>query len=221
MRRSGRFSPPMGADRSSRTGLADLVVDVAVPVALYYVLRAAGASVYLALLVGAVVPAVSSVIKAVRRRTLDRLGVFMLSTMLAGVVVALIAGSPRFLLAKDGWVTAAVGIWFLISSRGSRPMAFVFARAAMEGRGPFKTSWATLWDTSAPFRRSWRISSLIWGVGLLIDAVVRVIMAYTLPVDLVPALSTALLPVTVVILVGLDQINQRQAGLRHMLVGKS
>ncbi len=37
--------------------------------------------------------------------------------------------------------------------------------------------WDQLWDTSAQFRRIWRVCTLIWGVGMLADAVVRVVIS--------------------------------------------
>jgi intracellular septation protein A len=195
------------------------VLNALVPVALYYGLRVVGASVYLALLAGAVVPAVTTAAGVIRSRTVDRLGAFMLSTMLLGVAVALIAGSPRFLLAKEAWVTAAVGVWFVLSARGSRPLSFVFARAMLEGRHPFTDQpWDQLWERSPGFRKGWRISSLIWGIGSLVDAAGRVVLAYTLPVDLVPALTPVMFVASFVVLALIDQINYQRTGLRLLLV---
>lgn len=44
----------------------------------------------------------------------------------------------------------------------------------------------------------WRISTLMWAVGLLADAVGRVWMAFTFPPDVVPALATGLYVVTII-----------------------
>ena len=195
------------------------MLNALVPVALYYGLRAVGASVYLALLAGAVVPAVTTTAGVIRSRTIDRLGAFMLSTMLLGVAVALIAGSPRFLLAKEAWVTAAVGVWFVLSARGARPLSFVFARAMLEGRPPFTDEpWDDLWERSPDFRRGWRTSSLIWGIGSLVDAAGRVVLAYSLPVDVVPALTPVLFVASFVVLALIDQINYQRTGLRRLLL---
>ena len=57
---------------------------------------------------------------------------------------------------------------------------------------PVATSWDTLWDTSPRFRRNWQVSTIIWGTATLTDAIIRVVMAATLPVNLVPALAGAL-----------------------------
>jgi intracellular septation protein A len=208
--------------RRPGSGAVTIAAEVILPIALYYALRAAGTSVYLALLVGAVVPAAVSVATLVRSRTVDQVGAFMLTTLLLGVAVSLIAGSPRFLLAKEAWVTAAVGAWFLISAGRRRPLAFVFARAMLEGRSRFSPEpWDALWDRSTSFRRTFRISSLIWGVGMLVDAAARIVMAYALPIDLVPALSAGLSALTVTVLVLIDQINYHRTGFRQVLLGRS
>ncbi len=207
--------------RRPGSGAAIIAVEVVLPIALYYVLRAEGTSVYLALLLGAAVPAAISVATLVRARTVDQVGAFMLTTMLLGVAVSLIVGSPRFLLAKEAWITAAVGGWFLISTTRRRPLAFVFARAMLEGRRFSAESWDALWDRSPSFRRTFRTSSLIWGVGMIGDAAARIAMAYTLPVDLVPALSAGLSALTIVVLALVDQVNYRRTGFHQVLAGRA
>ena len=47
------------------------------------------------------------------------------------------------------------------------------------------------WDQEAGFRRHVRILTAIWDVNFLGDAMVRVVLAYTLPVDAVPGVSIA------------------------------
>ena len=46
----------------------------------------------------------------------------------------------------------------------------------------------------------WRVASVAWGIGTLLDAVLRWVMAYRLPIDVVPALSIALYAVTTIVL---------------------
>jgi intracellular septation protein A len=218
-RRVNGGSLPSASRRSPNSGPSAIVSDVLVPLALYYVLRTAGASVYLALLLGATAPALRTLAGLIASRTVDCLGTFMLTTLLVGVGLSLISGSPRFLLAKEAWVTAVTGGWFLISARGRRPLAFVFARALLEGRRVFTNqSWDALWER---FHRTFRISSVIWGAGMLTDAALRVLIAYTLPVDVVPALTTALLPVSFVVIALIDQINYQRGGLRPALLGRT
>jgi len=62
---------------------------------------------------------------------------------------------------------------------------------------------------------------VIWGVGMLVDAALRVLFAYTLPIDVVPALTTVLFPVSFVVIALIDQINYRLTGLRRALLDQA
>ena len=57
----------------------------------------------------------------------------------------------------------------------------------------------------------------MWGAGLLADAVLRVVMSYTLPVAAVPGLGGALWPVTFVVLQVVSNVYYHRAGLYRIL----
>ena len=52
----------------------------------------------------------------------------------------------------------------------------------------------------------WKVSSVMYGVGTLLDAVLRVVFAYTLPPDVVPGLGTALVAVTTIVLMVMTNV---------------
>ena len=204
-----RPKPPSGR----HTGLV-LLVDMALPIGLYYGLRAGGVSSYLALIVSALVPMVSALVQFARERRLDAMAVFVAVVILVGLLASLVSGSTRFMLAKDGWVTGAAGLWFLATVRARRPLAFVGGRPFLEGR--FRsdgTSWDVLWEEFPKFRRIWRVSTAIWGVAMILDGLLRVLMAYALPVDEVPGLGGLLWPVTLVLLQLVNGVYYEWAGL--------
>jgi hypothetical protein len=175
------------------------VVGIAGSTALYYLLRHLGASVYVALLVGAVVSLVPALLGLVAGDRPGGLETFFTVLLFAAFVVALLPGDPRFLLAKDAVITAGVGAWFLASLRfADRPLAYQFARPMVEGRLGWPGDWEVLWQ-EVWFRRMWRTSSVVWAVATLLDAVARVLMAYSLPVDVVPALNLATWVATLVL----------------------
>lgn len=204
--------------------LALLVLDVGAPIGLYYGLRAAGLSNLVALGAGAIVPAVGVVIQLVTRRRLDGVGGVVVVSVLATIMLSLITDSPRFLLARDGFITALWGLWFLATLRARwgplsrRPAAFALARPLMEGRRPFGTaSWDEVWAREPAFQKIWRVSTIIWGAGLLADAVLRVLMSYTLPVGVVPGLGGALWPVTFIVIQVVTNVYYHRAGLYRLL----
>jgi len=194
-----------------------LLVDLVVPVALFYGLLAAGVDLVVALVVGAAVPAASAIVTAVTTRRIEGLAIAVIALLLLSSAVSLVTGSPRFLLAKDAGLTAVWGAWFILSLRGRRPLTFRFTRPLVEGRTIFGRTavdaWDQLWETDAHFRRMWQVSSVIWGTALVLDAAVRVVIAYTLPLDVVPGLAGALWPVTFVALQVVTNIYFARCGL--------
>jgi len=191
---------------------------VVAPIGVYYALRAAGVSNLTALSIGAVAPGLGAAVQIARARRVDRLALAVMSTMLASAGFSFVTGSTRFVLAKDGWITGLWGLWFLLSARGRRPAAFLFSRPLLEGRKAFTSeSWDSLWDRVPAFRRTWSVSTVMWGVGLILDAGARVVMAYTVPVALVPAIGGALYPATFVALQVITNVYYHRSGLWTVL----
>jgi hypothetical protein len=176
-------------------------IDFALPVAVYYGLRLGGVDVYLSLLAGALVSAVSGVVPLVRNRRLDGVSGYMTVMMLGSVGVSLVSGSTRFLLAREALLTGVTGVWFIASIWTRRPLSYQFSKPLLEGRLRWPSSWEDIWETAPRFRRMWRISSVLFGIGTLLDAVARVVMAYTLRPDVVPGLATGLYLVTSAVLI--------------------
>ncbi|MBV9335596.1 MAG: hypothetical protein JO243_06850, partial [Solirubrobacterales bacterium] len=188
------------------------------PIVLYYLLRSEGVSYAVALLVGAALPAVAAGSTLLLERRADPVAVMMLAALAGALLSSLIAHSPRFLLAKDGLITGMWGVWFMASARGQRPAALIFARPLMEGMRMFAGhSWDVLWATEPRFRRIWRVSTVMWGVGLLLDAAARVAISYTLPVDQVPGIGGALYPVTFIVLQLITNVYYTRARLYPLL----
>ncbi|GLY63828.1 VC0807 family protein [Amycolatopsis taiwanensis] len=211
------------ADRGARRReIGSVLIDLVVPVAGFYVLRAAGAGVVASLVLSSAPTTLFLVYQAIRRRRLDALAVFVLVIMAASVGASFVTGSPRFLLAKDGWFTAAIGIAFLTTLLRARPLAFTLSRALLTRTGMaarFQTgSWDHRWATIPWFRRVWRTATVLWGAGLLLDAAARVIMSYTLPVDTVPALGGALWAVTFLALQVIQHFYFTRKGLWNSLL---
>ena len=156
--------------------------DIGAPIAVYYVLHGAGVSNLAALAAGGRAPGARRTLAAGRPAP-GRHGRRGGAGHDGGVTGDLAdRAQPRFLLARDGLITGIWGAWFLATLAARRPAAFLFARPLLEGRLVFAvTSWDALWDAEPRFRRIWRVATVWWAAGLLADAVIRMVMAYTLP----------------------------------------
>jgi hypothetical protein len=225
---SGPHPAPASGAAGGTHALRTTVIDVVAPIAAYYGLRAAGASVWLALVAGAVVPAIGVVAGVLARRRIDAMGFLVLAAVAVSAAVSLVTGSPRDLLARDGLITGAWAGYMYVSLLARRPATFVVSRPLLEGRRVFDArarawvrpagqSWDELWDRVPRFRLIWRACTVIWGTAILADAVIRVIMAYTLPTGLVPALGGALWPVTFIVLQVITNIFFARSGFWQIL----
>jgi hypothetical protein len=177
------------------------VIGIIGSTALYYLMRHVGVSVYAALVVGAVLSLVPACVSLLRGNRPSGLEAFFTVLLFASFAISLLPGDERFLLAKDALVTGGVGFWFLASLWwADRPLAYQFAKPMIEGRGGWVGDWERRWREDAWFRRMWRTSSALWAAGTLLDAVARVVLAYTLPADVVPGLNLAMYVATAVVL---------------------
>ncbi|MFB9679629.1 VC0807 family protein [Streptosporangium vulgare] len=193
-----------------------MLVDLVLPIGLYYALRAADVGYVASLVVSSLVPGTGMVATLVRERRLDSVGLFMVSAMLVSAGLSVVGGSPRFLLLKGALVMVVAGGWFLATARGPRPLALQFSRPLLEGRvGARDVSWDDLWAVSPRFRRVWRVSTVVWGVGALADAAVRGVIALTLPIDLAVGLGGVQYGAFSVVILVIVNVYQARAGLYH------
>ncbi|WP_432146316.1 VC0807 family protein [Streptomyces sp. bgisy084] len=187
-----------------------LLCDVLLPVGLYYALRGAGLGELMALLISAVAPALNAGYSIVRQRKVDSIGLFVIAILVVVGLGSLLSDSPRVALARGGWFTGLIALWILGTLCTSRPFTFRVLKALLPAKSE---ALEHFWDTDPRFRRVWRGLAVLWGGGLLGDAVLRVIMAYTLPVDSVPALDGALYVVTYLLLQVITQVVLHRTGV--------
>ena len=194
-----------------RSGLW-LLAGFLLPLAVFYGLRAAGAGAYAALLAGTAVSVGATAVDVIRQRSIGPLTLFVVSLMVFSTAVSLLAGDVRFLLARGAWATGLSGLWFLVSAFTARPLVYRFSRPLLEGRFGWPGNWNQLWTDMPRFRRIWRVTGIMWGAGLLLDCGLRILMAYTLPVDSVPVLSTVLSAATSAALIAAANIYYQATG---------
>jgi intracellular septation protein A len=173
-----------------RGAAISLFCDIALPVAAYYVLRAFGVSEVWSLILSGVPPTLRVLFSLIRYRKLEGMGLFALTVLVLNLGTALVSGDARTLLIRSGWVSLPMAAWMLGSLfLARRPMTFQATVALLPGRAERLES---LYRAKPGFRRVWRRLAVIWGITTLAGCGANIVMAYTLPVDSVPALDTLL-----------------------------
>ena len=174
--------------------LSGLAADVGLPLVGYYGLRVAGASEWVALLGATALAGVRLVVVALRSRRVTWFAALMLAVFGLGLALAFVGGDPRFLLLKDSLTTGVVGLVFLASLGAGRPLTL----SAFQTWKPDEAAeMEHLYRTAPAARRIFRVSAVVWGVGLLAEAGLRVPLIYVLPLDVAVGASTAMMIVTI------------------------
>jgi hypothetical protein len=193
---SSTVTPGTGSAVTPGTGMGQalkpLLIDVAVPLAMYYALRdGAGLSLWLSLALGSVVPAIRSIAGLAVNRQLNLLATLMLAVNVAGIAVSFWAGDPRLLFAKDSVISSVIGVAMLISAGAGRPlMSAGLEPFVTRGQADRTAAWGRLRAGSSRFRRLEARFTVIWGLALLADCVVRLWCAFTVPVGTMAWLGT-------------------------------
>ena len=180
----------MNRDRNLKGLVKTLIWDVGGPAVVYYALRTLGVPELLALAAAAGFALVRIAFTALRDRRFDGVAAVMAGVFGVGLVLTLITGDPRAMLAKDSVVTGAAGMVFLGSCLIRRPLMYTLIRRVLPE--PRRAEAAERRRTEPGYRRTLTLMSAVWGVILLTEAVVRVVLVYSLPVDVMFGLSHAI-----------------------------
>ncbi|WP_163508585.1 VC0807 family protein [Fodinicola acaciae] len=180
-----------------RSLLLSLVWDFGLALVTYYGLRALGADPFVALLAGTVVSGLRVAYVAFRSRTFDLFAAFLMTVFGVSLVLSFVTGSARFLLVRESFGTAAAGLFFLGSLFVGRPLIYYAARRMqLDGGKRFDG----LWRDEASFRHIFRVMTVVWGVGLLFEAVVRIPLVFLLPIDVMAGVGGLMFVAVMVLL---------------------
>ncbi|MFD7450296.1 VC0807 family protein [Kitasatospora sp. NPDC059827] len=181
------------------SGLRPLLLDVAAPLAGYYLLHSAcGLSEFAALAWSSAFPAGRTVLGLLRERQVNLWAALMLAVNLAGLALTFVTGDARMMIAKDGGLSGTVALAILVSAVvGRSVMTPVLMPFMTKGKQDRAAAWQRLVEGRAAgsraFRRHERVFAGIWGTALLAECAARVVGAFTLPVSTMAWLSTVFL----------------------------
>jgi len=163
-------------DRSRLRALAPIAVfDIGGPLAVYWLLRAAGAHEVTALILSGLPPAAGVALGIIRRRRVDAIGVLVLFGIVTGTVVGMVSHSARLVLLEGSVPTAALGLACLGSLLTNRPLML---RIVLETIGPDTPTGREVedWQASPGGQHVFRLVTIAWAITYLGEATARVII---------------------------------------------
>ena len=172
--------------------------DVGLPLVGYYGLHLLGVADLPALLAAAGLALLRVVWVAVRDRRLNPFATVMLVVYGLSAGLALARGDAHFLVLKNSFITGALGVGFLATARFGTPLTL----AAEESFQPaHRDEIRREYDTDPDFRHGHRVSSAVWGAGLLAESLVRVPLVYLLPIDVMVGVGEVMSIATIAVLI--------------------
>lgn len=176
----------------SRWALArDMGINVVAPYATYLLLQHEGVSLVWSLAAGSVFPLAATLVGFARSRRVDALGIIVLVVTAASIIGAVLFTSPYLLLAKGSLITGGIGTLFLLSLLMQRPL--IYHLASNTGQDPeARAEYAAMWDSEPAFRHLMRRLTLMWGLGMYVEASLRLLLIGRLPVAVFLPVSEAM-----------------------------
>lgn len=166
--------------------IVTLIVNIVFPY-LAYRLLLPHTSNLVALSIASVIPLLDTLYSLVRTRKADAFSGFIFLGLVLGVIAVLLGGDERFILLRESYVTGILGVVFLGSLLfASRPLIFHFAER-FTGHDPQMND---KWQQLPLYRRTFRVMTGVWGVSLLLEACLKVVLVYSMSVSAFLAVSS-------------------------------
>jgi intracellular septation protein A len=166
---------------NGRHVLAETLVNFILPFLIYTYAEASLGAVR-ALLASSGPPILWSLIQFARSRRLDAVSLLVLSGIALSLLAMLGGGGVRFLQLREKLVTGMIGLVFLGSALIGKPLIYELARATMRRKSEAEAQQFEALQVHAGFRRTMMVMTLVWGVGLLADVAVSVVLVFTLSI---------------------------------------
>lgn len=171
--------------------LHSLALNVLVPLAVVQALLRTGHPPLVSLSAAAGLPLIGLVSGSIRSKRIDLIGGVSLAALVIGLLLTAFTGNIFFALVKESVVTTLMAGAFLVSLVVGRPLIYVFGREYGTGGDPsIVAEWDARWETDGGFGRTLRVMTAAWGVGLLLAALGRILIALSTP----PVLATIVSP---------------------------
>jgi hypothetical protein len=164
---------------SLRNLLPSIIGGAVVPLAVYLSVRKHVHSDAEALIIAGVFPVAWIIVQFVRQRRLDPIGAIVLFGFAIGVLTStLLHGNAYVLKARDSAFTVLFGILCIISIfTHKRPAIFYVGRFLSAGNDPEKVAAYDQLHDLPTGQRTFRVLTLVWGIGLLMEASTRLVLA--------------------------------------------
>jgi hypothetical protein len=164
---------------SIRALLPSIFFGAVVPLTVFNLVRHHVHSEATALIIAGIFPVLWVIFSLIRTRHVDVVGIVVIIGFAVGVITSTLLGGNTYVLkARDSAFTALFGLFCIGSVLARRrPTIFYVGRYMAAGNDPVKKAEYNELLNVPTGRETFRLLTLVWGVGLLVEAGVRLVLA--------------------------------------------
>jgi hypothetical protein len=176
---------------SVREHLPSLVFGAALPIGVYFVVRSHVRTDTDGLIIAGCFSVGWIAIQFVRQRRIDVVGAIVLLGFVIGLVSSTLLGGNAYVLkVRDAFFTALFGVACIVTIfTHDRPALFYVGRYLSAGTDPEKVSAFDKLHEVPIGRHTFRVLSVVWGIGLVVEASTRLALADVLSTGTFLAIS--------------------------------
>jgi hypothetical protein len=176
---------------SLREHLPSLIWGAALPIGVYFLVRSHVRTDIAALVVAGSFSAGWILLQFLRQRRVDAVGAIVLFGFVVGLVSSTLLGGNAYVLkVRDGFFTALFGVACIVTVfTHDRPTLFYVGRYLSAGNDPHRVAAFDQLHELPIGRRTFRVLSVVWGIGLVVEAALRLTLADILPTGTFLAVS--------------------------------
>jgi hypothetical protein len=161
--------------------LAEALVNFILPFVIYDYAEAPLGEVR-ALLASSAPPILWSLVEFARHRRVDALSMLVLCGIALSLLAMLGGGGVQFLQLREKLVTGAIGLAFVGSALIGKPLIYELALATKRRSSAGEAEEFEALQAYAGFRRTMMVMTWVWGLGLIADVAVGVVLVFMLSI---------------------------------------
>ncbi|KAJ3277196.1 hypothetical protein HDV01_000248 [Terramyces sp. JEL0728] len=182
------------ARKQMKRGIYKMVMmNIVLPLVIYSVLQGR-VSLVLALALSGIPPALEGIQNIHKTKQIDAIAAMVIISIIFSIVVVILTSDPKLILLKDSFQTILLAILFGTSIYMQENLIWRYNRQFSGHHPEIQKELDERWQDPR-VKQTTNTLCIIWAVGFLFEAGVRIVLIYTIPTDTLGYISPCLLVV--------------------------
>ena len=166
--------------------IISILINAILPLITYKILINHIPSSITALIISTTIPIIDNIYYIIKEKKIDIFASLIILGFIVGIISMLFSGSQKLLLIRQSYITAVIGILFLISMFFPKPMIYYLAKKFINSQDKYAKNNKSTIDEKCKnphFRFSMKFLTFIWGICLVLEAVCNISLVFILSVS--------------------------------------